>query len=88
MILNRDTMRARGHVVRSRLFARCLILETVDRIDRYNIRDFRALREITRFPGRNRVFLEQTWSRLASFPPRRVLHAAIANRRCAHDHDV
>lgn len=59
MILNRDTMRARGHVVRSRLFARCLILETVDRIDRYNIRDFRALREITRFPGRNVFFLDR-----------------------------
>lgn len=61
-------MRARGHVVRSRLFARCLILETVDRIDRYNPRFSCSSRNNT-FPWTQPCF---SWTDLEStreFPP-------------------
>ena len=67
-------------MARSRLLGRCLILGTVDRIDRYNIRDFRVLGEITRFLGSGGYFSrsdgleEMVASRVPPPPPRRALH--------------
>ena len=67
-------------MARSRLLGRCLILGTVDRIDRYNIRDFRVLGEITRFLGSGGYFSrsdgleEMVASRVPPPPPHRALH--------------
>lgn len=74
-------------MARSRLLGRCLILGTVDRIDRYNIRDFRVLGEITRFLGSGGYFSrsdgleEMVASRVPPPPPHRCIRARICTRK-------